>query len=63
MYSIYNKYKKKRNLKKLDKIDEDKIYVEKKDDKYNELNQINLWKKIYEIYLEVVKQIFNNHRK
>lgn len=57
---MYSQYKKKRIVFKLDKIDEDKIFIEKNNNKqYNEYNQISIIKKIYEIYLDVIKKIFN----
>ena len=57
---MYSQYKKKRIVFKLEKIDEDKIFIEKNNNKqYNEYNQISIIKKIYEIYLDVIKKIFN----
>lgn len=48
--------------KKLDKLDiiyENKIYVEKTTTKYNEYNQINLFDKLYELYISILKFIVN----
>lgn len=48
--------------KKLDKLDiiyENKIYVEKTTTKYNEYNQINLFDKLYELYISILKYIVN----
>jgi len=57
---MYSQYKKKKIVLKLDKIDEDKIFIEKNiNNKYNEYNQKNIIKKIYEIYLDVITKIFN----
>jgi hypothetical protein len=54
---MYSQYKKKKIVLKLDKIDEDKIFIEKNIN--NKYNQKNIIKKIYEIYLDVITKIFN----
>jgi hypothetical protein len=58
---MYLQNKKKRRLCKLDKIDEEKIYIEKKYSNYhyNEYNQISIMNKIHEIYLKVIN--YNLH--
>jgi len=60
---MYSHYKKKRRVCKLDKIDEENIYIEKNHSNYhyNEYNQISIMNKIYEIYLEVIKVLFNKY--
>lgn len=53
-------YYKKRKINKMDRIDEEKIYIEKNNyQKYNEYNQINIIEKIYDLYLKFIK-IFSN---
>lgn len=58
-YKLNPKFKSKKTLKKLDIIDEDKIYIEKScnTNTYNEYNQINIINKIYELYLIFIKFI------
>jgi hypothetical protein len=49
------KYKKnKKIIHKLEKIDENKIFVEINNKKYNEYNQISIIEKINEIYNKIV---------
>lgn len=60
MYSSFYKKKNKRKLHKLDRIEEDKIYIEISKEEYNDYNQISIMKKIYELYLKIVKILFNN---
>ncbi len=51
---------KRRIFKKLDKIDEETIYTERpKTNKYNDYNQINIWDKIYDLYLNMIYDIKN----
>lgn len=51
---------KRRIFKKLDKIDEETIYIERpKTNKYNDYNQINIWDKIYDLYLNMIYDIKN----
>lgn len=48
--------------KKLDKLDiiyENTIYIEKTKAKYNEYNQINIFDKLYELYISILKFIVN----
>jgi hypothetical protein len=52
---MYLHYKKKRRVCKLDKIDEENIYIEKIHYKYNEYNQISIMDKMYDMYLKVIK--------
>jgi len=52
---MYLHYKKKRRVFKLDKIDEEKIYIENIHPKYNEYNQISIMDKMYDMYLKVIK--------
>jgi hypothetical protein len=56
---MYSNYKKKRKISKLEKIDEDKIFIEKKIE-YNEYNQINIIEKIYELYNKFIKTLNKN---
>ena len=56
---MYSNYKKKRKISKLEKIDEDSIFIEKQV-KYNEYNQINIIEKIYELYNKLIKTL-NKH--
>ena len=53
---MYSNYKKKRKISKLEKIDEDSIFIEKQIE-YNEYNQINIIEKIYELYNKLIKNI------
>jgi len=51
-------HKLKRKIKKLDIIDENKLFLESQP-KYNEYNQINVIDKLYEIYVSFIKFLFN----
>lgn len=59
------KTKKSIKMKKLERIDENQVFSEKpiSNKKYNEYNQINIFEKIYEIYLFYIKllNIKNNN--
>lgn len=58
-YNKYNvQFKLKKKLKKLDIIDENKAYIENQP-KYNEYNQVNIIDKLYEIYVSIIKFVFN----
>ena len=57
-----NKKTIKKNIKKMDKIDENNIYIETVIDnknKYNSFNQINIIDKLYEYYVSFIKFIIN----
>jgi hypothetical protein len=57
-----NKKTIKKSINKLDKIDENNIYIETVIDnkhKYNSFNQINIIDKLYEYYVSFIKFILN----
>ena len=51
---MYSRYKKNRIIKKLEKIDENNIFIEK--NQYNEYNQISIMKKLCEIYERIINK-------
>jgi len=55
-YITKKKYKK---INKLQRIEEDKIFIETDNNKYNSCNQINILDKIYEYYVLFIKFIIN----
>jgi hypothetical protein len=57
MKTFYKKNK--RKIRLLEKIDENEIFVEINYKKYNDYNQINIIKKIREIYINIIKCILN----
>lgn len=57
---MYSNYKKKRKISKLEKIDEDSIFIEKQV-KYNEYNQINIIEKIYDLYNKLIKTLIKHN--
>jgi|688.fasta_scaffold01450_34 hypothetical protein len=57
---MYSNYIKKRKISKLEKIDEDSIFIEKQV-KYNEYNQINIIEKIYDLYNKLIKTLIKHN--
>ena len=59
MYSFYKN--KKRKIHILEKIEEEKIFLGINENKteYNEYNQINIIDKLYEVYVSIIKFVFN----
>ncbi len=58
MKTFYKKHK--RKIRLLEKIDENEIFIEiNNKKKYNEYNQISIMEKIKELYIEIVKCLFN----
>jgi len=55
-------FRKLKKIRKLDKIDENEIYFEKKQQIYNEYNQISIYKKVCEL-INVLKQMIININK
>ena len=61
-YKMINfKIKKKKKLMILETIHEHTVYIEKPNIKVNEYNQINLFDKIFELYLILLNYIYNKN--
>ena len=62
MYSFYKN--KKRKIHILEKIEEEKIFLGINENKteYNEYNQINIMKKLYELYIKFITNFCYNKR-